>query len=74
MGTHLARLLSKDNQDIVVIDESSQKTATLTDSGSDDLMVINASPTSISSLKEAGVQYADLFIAVTPHERVNITC
>ena len=74
VGTHLARLLSKDNQDIVVIDESSQKTATLTDSGSDDLMVINASPTSISSLKEAGVQYADLFIAVTPHESVNINC
>ncbi len=72
MGTHLARLLSKDNQDIVVIDESPQKTATLTDSGSNDLMVINASPTSISSLKEAGVQYAHLFIAVTPHESVNI--
>lgn len=72
MGTHLARLLSEDNQDIVVIDESPQKTATLTDSGSDDLMVINASPTSISSLKEAGIQYADLFIGVTPHESVNI--
>lgn len=74
VGTHLARLLSQDNQDIVVIDESPQKTATLTDSGSNDLMVINASPTSISSLKEAGVQHAHLFIAVTPHESVNINC
>ncbi len=74
VGTHLARLLSKDNQDIVVIDESPQKTVALTDSGSDDLMVINASPTSISTLKEAGVQHAHLFIAVTPHESVNINC
>ncbi len=74
VGTHLARLLSKDNQDIVVIDESAQKTAALTDSGNDDLMVINATPTSISSLKEAGVKHAHLFIAVTPHESVNITC
>ncbi len=74
MGTHLARLLSKDNQDIVVIDENVQKTAALTDSGNDDLMVINASPTSISCLKEAGVQHAHLFIAVTPYESINITC
>lgn len=26
VGTHLAKLLSKDNQDIVVIDENPQKT------------------------------------------------
>lgn len=74
VGTHLAKLLSKDNQDIVVIDESPQKTVSLTDSGNNDLMVINNSPTSISCLKEAGVQHANLFIAVTPHESVNITC
>ncbi len=74
VGTHLAQLLSKDNQDIVVIDDNPQKTAKLTDSGSNDLMVINSAPTSISCLKEAGVQHAQLFIAVTPHESLNITC
>ncbi len=74
VGTHLAQLLSKDNLDIVVIDENQQKTDALTDSGSNDLMVINSSPTNISCLKEAGVARASLFIAVTPDESQNITC
>ncbi len=74
MGTHLAQLLSRDNMDIVVIDESQEKADALTDSGNNDLMVINSSPTSINCLKEAGVQRASLFIAVTPEETQNITC
>ncbi len=74
VGSHLAQLLSKDNHDIVVIDEDQQKTDSLMDSGSNDLMVINSSPTSISSQKEAGVQRSQLFIAVTPDETKNITC
>ena len=74
VGTHLAQLLAKDNLDIVVIDEDQQKTDALTESGTNDLMVVNASPTSISCLKEAGVARATLFIAVTPDESRNITC
>lgn len=74
VGTHLAQLLSRDNQDTVVIDESQDKTDALTDSGNYDLMTINSAPSSIAALKGAGVQYADLFIAVTPDEARNITC
>ena len=74
VGTHLAQLLSRDDQDIVVIDESQEKTEMLTDSGSYDLMTINSSPSSIGTMKSAGVQHADLFIAVTPDEARNITC
>ena len=74
VGTHLAQLLSKDNQDIVVIDESQDKTDALTDSGNYDLMTINAPTNSINGMKGAGVQRADLFIAVTPDEATNITC
>ncbi len=74
VGTHLAQLLSKDDQDIVVIDESQEKTEALTDSGNYDLMTINSSPSSIEAMKGAGVQHADLFIAVTPDEARNITC
>ena len=74
VGTHLAQLLSRDNQDIVVIDESQDKTDALTDSGNYDLMTVNAPTTSISAMKGAGVQHADLFIAVTPYETTNITC
>ncbi len=74
VGSHLARLLSKDDHNIVVIDASPEKTDGLTDSGNYDLMTINASPSSITSMKEAGVQHANLFIAVTPDESRNITC
>ena len=68
VGTHLAALLSKENQDIVLIDENPDKTAKLNNAGNYDLLTLNVSPTSISGLKEAGVPHADLFIAVTPEE------
>ncbi len=74
VGSHLAQLLSKDNHDIVVIDEDQRKTDALTDSGNNDLMVVNSAPTSISSLKEAGAGRAALFIGVTPDETKNLTC
>ena len=66
VGTHLAELLSKENQDIVLIDESPEKTAKLSNAGDFDLLTMNISPTSIRAQKEAGVQHADLFIAVKP--------
>lgn len=74
VGSHLAQLLSKDNHDIVIIDESQQKTDALTANGNCDLMVFNAPPSNISILKEAGTQHANLFIAVTPDESRNLTC
>lgn len=74
VGTHLAELLSKEDQDIVLIDENPEKTAALSNEGKYDLLTLNVSPTSIAGLKEAGVQHADLFIAVTPEETCNITC
>ncbi|MBP5196981.1 MAG: Trk system potassium transporter TrkA [Bacteroidaceae bacterium] len=73
VGTHLAELLSKENQDIVVVDENPDKTEALSSSDYD-LMTLNVSPTSIAGLKEAGVPHADLFIAVTPAETTNVTC
>ncbi len=74
VGTHLAELLSKENQDIVLIDENEEKTEALSGRGDLDLLTLNVAPTSIAGLKEAGVQHSDLFIAVTPHETCNITC
>jgi trk system potassium uptake protein TrkA len=72
VGSHLAALLSQENHDIVLIDPDEQKLATATDGL--DVMTLNVSPTSISGLKEAGTQLADLFIAVTPSETRNMTC
>ena len=73
VGKHLAELLSRENQDIVVMDENPEKTESLSSSDCD-LMTLNAAPTSIVGLKEAGVPHADLFIAVTPSETQNVTC
>lgn len=72
VGTHLAELLSKEEQDIVLIDESEEKLSKV--AGNLDLMTLNVSPTSISGLKESGAASADLFIAVTPYETKNMTC
>ncbi len=71
VGTHLAKLLSRERQDIILMDESEDRLSKL---DSDfDLMTVVASPTSIAKLKDAGVANADLFIAVTPDESRNMT-
>ena len=71
VGTHLAKLLSREKQDIILIDDDEEKLSTL---GSNfDLMTVCASPSSISGLKEVGASEADLFIAVTPEESRNMT-
>lgn len=71
VGTHLAKLLSREKQDIILMDDDEETLAAL--SNNFDLMTVVASPSSISGLKEAGVKEADLFIAVTPDESRNIT-
>ena len=71
VGTHLAKLLSREKQDIILMDDDEEKLAAL--SNNFDLMTVVASPSSISGLKEAGVKEADLFVAVTPDESRNIT-
>ena len=71
VGTHLAKLLSREKQDIILIDDDEEKLSAL---GSNfDLMTVCASPSSISGLKEVGASEADLFIAVTPDESRNMT-
>lgn len=70
VGTHLAKLLSRERQDIILIDEDEEKLNSL--SLNFDLMTVCSSTTSISELKEVGVGSANLFIAVTPDESRNI--
>ena len=71
VGTHLAKLLSGEKQDIILMDEDENRLNAL--GGNLDLMTVNLSPTSISGLKEAGVSGADLFIGVMPDESRNMT-
>ena len=70
IGTHLAKLLSRNNQDTVLIDSDEERLAAI--SSDYDLMTVLASSSKIQTLKEAGVNGADLFIAVTPDENLNM--
>lgn len=71
VGTHLAKLLSGERQDIILMDEDEERLARM--DSNFDLMTVCASPTSISALKDAGVSGTDLFIGVMPDESRNMT-
>lgn len=71
VGTHLAKLLSREKHDIILMDEDEDKLSPL--SSNFDLMTVTSSTTSISGLKDVGVSRSELFIAVTPDESRNIT-
>lgn len=71
VGSHLAKLLSREEQDIVVVDDNARKLAML--DANYNLMTCVGSPMSFQTLKDAGVHNADLFIAVTPFEECNVT-
>lgn len=70
VGSHLAKLLSREEQDITVIDEDSSKLAVL--DSNYNLLTVQGRPTSFKTLRQAGVEGCDLFIAVTPFETRNI--
>jgi trk system potassium uptake protein len=71
VGTHLAKLLSRENHDITLMDESPEKLADI--SSNFDILTLPLSPSSITALREAEVGKADLFIGVTPDEAHNMT-
>ena len=69
VGTHLAKLFSNEEQDIIVIDPDERKLALL---DSYNLMTYHGSATSFSCLKDVRVGSADIFVAVTPFEARNL--
>ncbi len=70
VGKYLAKMLLKENHDIVVIDNNEKRLKTI--ELDKDFLCINGSCTSISVLQQAGVKNANLFIAVTITEEINI--
>lgn len=64
VGSHLAKMLRGEGNDITVIDDDSVRLQNLASSA--DIYTINGNPTSISVLREADAGKADLFIAVYP--------
>jgi trk system potassium uptake protein len=70
VGKYLAKMLTKENHDIIVIDTSAERLAEL--SAQYDLLTIVGSSSSFVSLENAKVKTADLFIAVTRSKEVNL--
>ncbi len=70
VGTHLAKLLSREDMDISLMDERQERLGDL--DANYDMLTKVGSPTSIHDLKDIGVKDVDLFIAVTPSESENI--
>lgn len=71
VGSHLAKMLSNENQDIIVIDSDQEKLDNL--DSHYNLMTLNGSTSSFDAMRNAGINHADLYIAVTPYETRNIT-
>ena len=71
VGTHLAKLLSREDMEISLLDENQDRLGDL--SANYDMLTKVGNPTSIHDLREVGVKDCDLFISVTPHETENMT-
>jgi trk system potassium uptake protein TrkA len=71
VGFHLAKLLSYESQDIILIDNVKDNLSYA--EAHLDIRVLKGDCTSISVLKEAQVESADMLISVTSSETTNIT-
>ena len=69
VGTHLAKLLANENQDIIIIDSDEDKLAKLEPYN---MLTYVGNPVSFKTLRDAGAENCDLFIAVTPYETDNV--
>ena len=64
VGSHLAKMLSNESNDLTIIDTKESNLNNLSQIA--DVVTVLGNPTSISVLEQAGVAKADLFIAVSP--------
>lgn len=71
VGTYLAKMLSLEKQDIVLMDPNEERLEFL--NSSMEILPIVGNPTSLRDLEEAGIKNTDLFVSVTPEETTNIT-
>ena len=71
VGTHLAKLLSNENHEIILIDSEEARLKPI--DSSLDVLTFEGSATSVKILQDALRKKTDLFIAVTHSEDTNIT-
>ncbi len=70
VGTHLAKMLSRQEHNIMLLDVNREKLEEL--ENQIDILSTVGSCTSIGTLKDAEVGKSDLYIAVNPQEDQNI--
>ena len=70
VGSHLAKMLSNEANDITVIDCDADRLARLRTTA--DVVTMTGSLSSIRVLRDAGVENADLFIAVNPADSQDV--
>ena len=70
VGSHLAQVLISESYDVIAIDQSEEACDRLAQNL--DLMVISGSGTNPTLLKEAGINDANLLIAVTNSDEINM--
>ena len=70
VGFHLSKLLAQESHDIVIIDHNKRALEKATKTL--DVSTVKGDATSIKTLENAGISKADLLIAVTSTQHVNI--
>lgn len=70
VGSHLAKMLSNESNDITVIDMDEKRLDAL--SANADIVTVEGNPSTIHTLQEARVADADLFIAVNPSDSQDV--
>ena len=70
VGFSIAQLLSKEDHDVVIIEQSPERQEILEETL--DVQVIDGSGSSTSVLEAAGVRSADMLLAVTEHDELNM--
>ena len=70
VGTHLTKMLSQENQDIILMDPNEERLNF--SNPSMEILPMVGNPTSLKDLEEAGIRKTDLFVSVTPEETTNI--
>ena len=72
VGHTLVEQLSQEGHDITIVDRDAQRTQALANLY--DIMGVQGNGASYSVLKEAGIENADLLIAVTQSDELNLLC
>ncbi len=70
VGSHLAKMLCGEAHDVTVIDTDESRLGKL--AASVDVITVNGNASSIRTLKDAGVEKADMFIAVNPFTKQDV--